>query len=118
MSRPSPRDILLLYRNILRLHRAKLPGPMRGLGDSYVSTEFRRHRDANPPTTSAQWIEFSKQWRGYLDMLGGTADLPEGQSIPDSILDDLTPEQQAQLARLKEEATSLAAGVPRPADGK
>lgn len=29
------------YRQVLRVHREKLPPPMRGLGDAYAGKEFR-----------------------------------------------------------------------------
>ena len=37
-----------LYRDILRLHRTRLPSHLRALGDDYVRAEFRAHRDAKP----------------------------------------------------------------------
>lgn len=33
--------VLRLYREILKLHKAKLPPPMKTLGDKYVQTEFK-----------------------------------------------------------------------------
>lgn len=35
------RTVLNLYRELLRLHKEKLPPPMKSLGDSYVRTEFK-----------------------------------------------------------------------------
>ena len=37
------KQVLTLYRQILRAHRVRLPTPMRVLGDGYAREEFRRH---------------------------------------------------------------------------
>ena len=95
--------MLSLYRRILRTHRNALPGPLRAMGDAYARDEFRRTRDAK--TTPAQWRAFTQEWGRYLGMLQGTADLPGASGdIPEDVLAGLSAEQQAQLARLREEA--------------
>lgn len=38
-----------LFRRILRGHRKFLPSEMRVLGDQYVKSEFRAHRDVENP---------------------------------------------------------------------
>lgn len=38
-----------LYRRLLRVHRKKLPRDMRVLGDEYVKSEFRAHRNVENP---------------------------------------------------------------------
>jgi hypothetical protein len=38
-----------LYRRLLRVHRKKLPAEMRLLGDEYVKSEFRAHRNVDNP---------------------------------------------------------------------
>lgn len=40
---------LVLYRRLLRVHRKKLPAEMRLLGDEYVKSEFRAHRNVENP---------------------------------------------------------------------
>lgn len=40
---------LPLYRRILRVHRRKLDSEMRILGDLYVKSEFRAHRNVENP---------------------------------------------------------------------
>jgi hypothetical protein len=40
---------LQLYRRILRVHRKKLDPEMRVLGDGYVKSEFRAHRNVENP---------------------------------------------------------------------
>ena len=42
------RNVRVLYKAILRLHRGLHP-ELRALGDQYVKEEFRRHRNAEPP---------------------------------------------------------------------
>ena len=92
-----------MYRDILRIHRQMLPGPLRSMGDVYARDEFRRHRDGR--TTEAQWQAFVSEWRRYLDMLRGQADLPEGSGdIPPDVLAGLSPEQSARLEMLRQEA--------------
>lgn len=100
-----------LYRSMLRAHRDKLPGPLRLLGDSYASEEFRRHLRGK--TTPTQWQEFGKQWSAYVSMLEGSADL-EARSgdIPEHVLGSLTAQQQEQLLQLQQAAVDLAKGSP------
>jgi hypothetical protein len=95
-----------LYRSILRVHRNKLPGPMRALGDSYAAEEFRRHLKAK--TTPQQWQEFGRQWQQYVDMLTGQAQVDDRSGYPaDDLLGALTPEQMEQMAALQQAAEDL-----------
>lgn len=50
--KPAPLALLPpipLYRRLLRVHRKKLPKDMRLLGDEYVRSEFRAHRNVENP---------------------------------------------------------------------
>ena len=50
--RPAPMALLPpipLYRRLLRAHRKHLPAEMRLLGDEYVKSEFRAHREVENP---------------------------------------------------------------------
>lgn len=97
------RMVLKLYREIVRTHRNVLPPPLREMGDTYARDEFRRHW--KPQTTKSQWQAFVQEWQRYLSMLQGRADLEEQSGdIPENVLESLSAEQKAQLARLKEEA--------------
>jgi hypothetical protein len=97
------RMVLKLYRDIVRTHRNVLPPPLRAMGDIYARDEFRRHW--KPQTTKSQWQAFVQEWQRYLSMLQGRADLEEQRGdIPENVLESLSAEQKAQLARLKEEA--------------
>jgi hypothetical protein len=40
---------LQLYRRLLRVHRKKLPAELRLLGDEYIKSEFRAHRNVENP---------------------------------------------------------------------
>lgn len=59
---------LTLYRNILQLHRSKLPREMRMLGDMYVRDEFRRFQETEL-SKEKHWPEFETQWTQYLDQV-------------------------------------------------
>ena len=43
--RAAAAPILELYRSIIRVHKHKLVGPLKELGDDYVRSEFRAHRE-------------------------------------------------------------------------
>ena len=50
--KPAPLALLPaipLYRRLLRAHRKHLPREMRLLGDAYVKSEFRAHREVENP---------------------------------------------------------------------
>lgn len=71
--------LVSVYRQVLRVHREKLPGPLRSLGDAYVRNEVQSHLKAK--TTAAQWKTFDTEWRSYLQMMngqGGSTHLPPG----------------------------------------
>ena len=60
----------LLYRSILRAHKRYLPQEMKGLGDSYVKSEFNLFKKV---TDEVQLKQFYSEWNGYLDQLLQTA---------------------------------------------
>eukprot|EP00775_Hariotina_reticulata_P004967 gene4967-5208_t len=92
-----------------KVHRKKLPGPLRLLGDSYASEEFRRHLQGK--TSAAQWQEFGKQWGSYVSMLQGSADLDNRSGdIPENVQQSLNPQQREQLMKLQQAAVELARG--------
>ena len=101
-SKASVAALLAGYRTVLRVHRTRLPPPMRELGDQYARTEFRAWAAARA-VTAAQWREFGDQWRRYVDMLLGVADTVQAASgdIPPEMLGQLNDEQKAQLERLR-----------------
>lgn len=86
MAAPAGREgaaaVFSLLRAILRLHRERLPPPMRSMGDTYVVSEFRRHLRGK--TSEEQWRTFEREWCNYGAMLGGKADQQIAQAAATS----------------------------------
>ncbi|KAF9048807.1 ACN9-domain-containing protein [Panaeolus papilionaceus] len=84
-----------LYRRLLRAHR-NLPADMRPLGDGYVKSEFRRHKEVTNP---AHIIGFLSQWKMYLDQIpeGPNASNFTGRRLDPTVFEKLTNEQLGQL---------------------
>ncbi|KXN84870.1 Acetate non-utilizing protein 9, mitochondrial [Leucoagaricus sp. SymC.cos] len=84
-----------LYRSILRAHR-NLPKEMRSLGDVYVKSEFRRHREVTNP---AHIIGFLSQWKMYLEQMpdreGGK--YYRGKRLDPTVFEKMSSEQLGQL---------------------
>lgn len=97
-----------LYRQILRVHRDKLPGPMRPLGDSYAREEFAQHLKGK--TTTKQWQEFGKEWQRYLGMLRGKAEADQGTDTS-HLFESMTEDQKRKLEELREEISNLGRGM-------
>lgn len=136
-----PREALGLYRAILKVHRSKLPPPIREMGNKYVKEEFKAHFQAD--TTEQQWKVFLREWTKYFGMLNDANNLgPEsleqwpdqginseqhnmmaesvtgiigtsGELSPEA-LQNMSPEQRERLLRLKQEAVKYGKGVLRP----
>ena len=111
---------MALYRSILRAHKRYLPHEMKGLGDSYVKSEFNMFKKV---TDEEQLKQFYTEWNGYLDQLMQTARTKEsisagslesssntafGKHLPVDV--SLTDEQTSQLQMLKEETDRV--GLP------
>ena len=111
-SRPTA---LSLYRSILRTHARSLPTEMRSLGDAYVKSEFRLHKDVKD---EAQLEKFFGGWGDYLRHIQETSRAKEvkaaglsetdqtafGMDMDDTI--EVTDEQKLQLQKLHEEAVN------------
>jgi hypothetical protein len=107
-SRNAPRSpVLAVLRSVLRLHRTTLPPPLRTLGDEFLREEFRRHHAANAST--AQWGAFVREWQRYASQLRGEATAPMARSgeLDAETRAALSPEQRAQLDRLRAETERL-----------
>ncbi|PPQ63572.1 hypothetical protein CVT24_004869 [Panaeolus cyanescens] len=91
LSKPSKK----LYRRLLRAHR-NLPADMRPLGDGYVKSEFRRHKEVTNP---AHIIGFLSQWKMYLDQIpeGPNASNFAGKRLDPTVFEKLSNEQLGQL---------------------
>ncbi|KAE8153423.1 ACN9-domain-containing protein [Aspergillus avenaceus] len=85
---------LPLYRRILRVHR-KLDPEMRVLGDSYVKSEFRAHRNVENPL---HIIGFLTEWQLYAQKLEG--EKWPGEKLDKSKLDKMSDQQIGQLYEL------------------
>ena len=82
------RNGLRLYYNILKLHRHKLQGRMRGLGDIYVKHEFHLN---HTKSTEQQYRQFYAAWQHYYKEL---------QEVPSTrdLGRQLTPEELGKLS--------------------
>lgn len=117
--------VFALYRSILRVHRSKLPTPVRDMGDRYVREEFASHLRGK--TTESQWKSFMDEWQRYRGMLTGVADLsPEGTvmsgdalitgidqsgDISEDAIAQMSPDQIARLQKMREEAVKFGKGL-------
>ena len=106
---------LRLYRHLLKLH-GRLPAVHRELGLSVVKVEWRQVAAARTAgkLTDVHADEFLREWQSYAGIL---ADGLEGVAAADAAgelqqlrSEALSPEQQARLARLREEAEKLSEG--------
>jgi len=99
-----------LYRRLLRAHR-NLPPEMRPLGDSYVKSEFRRHREA---TNHAHIIGFLSQWKMYLDQIPSGDHAPNfsGKRLDPTIFEKMSSEQLGQLYELMHAAKDVWKPIP------
>ncbi|KZT61316.1 ACN9-domain-containing protein, partial [Calocera cornea HHB12733] len=81
---------------LLRAHRA-LPPEMRGLGDEYVKSEFRRHQTVDNPVYI---MGFLSQWKMYLDELRAQSSSSggvRGKKLDPTVFEKLSDEQVGQL---------------------
>ncbi|KAL2003698.1 hypothetical protein VTN02DRAFT_2729 [Thermoascus thermophilus] len=95
---PAPMALLPpipLYRRILRVHRKKLPPEMRLLGDEYVKSEFRAHRNVENPI---HIVGFLTEWQLYAQKLEG--DSWRGEKLDKAKLDKMSDQQIGQLYEL------------------
>ncbi|KAI9810816.1 MAG: acetate non-utilizing protein 9 [Pycnora praestabilis] len=96
--KPAPMALLPpipLYRRILRSHRHKLPNEMRVIGDQYVRSEFRAHRDVENPV---HIIGFLTEWQLYAQKLEGDSWLEE--KLDTGKIDKMSDQQLGQLYEL------------------
>lgn len=111
---PGPVAAKGLYRMLLRAHQKHLPNDMKELGDHYVKSEFKLHRNVKKHDTLDM---FYTEWLGYLNAIesaakvraGGTVEMMVdrsqidfGRDLPPDI--DMDEEQMAALEKLKQEA--------------
>lgn len=96
--RPAPAALLPpipLYRRLLRSHRKRLGVEERLLGDMYVKSEFRAHKDIDNPV---QIIGFLSEWQLYAQMLEG--DSWKEAKMDKAKIDKMSDQQIGQLYEL------------------
>ncbi|KAL9123995.1 MAG: hypothetical protein Q9217_006632 [Psora testacea] len=96
--KPAPLALLPpipLYRRLLRSHRKFLPKEMRVLGDQYVKSEFRSHRDVENPM---HIIGFLTEWQMYAQKVEG--DAWKGEKLDKGKIDKMSDQQLGQLYEL------------------
>ncbi|CAM9354105.1 unnamed protein product, partial [Choristocarpus tenellus] len=91
-----------LYRDILRQHRISLPSQIhRDLGDRYVRSEFKAHKDATDEHVEA----FMNGWTGYLNQLRQQPDQGRvGKPLSEGEVATLSEEQRGQLLKFRQES--------------
>ncbi|MCJ1450058.1 acetate non-utilizing protein 9 [Mycoblastus sanguinarius] len=96
--KPAPLALLPpipLYRRLLRGHRNFLPQQMRVLGDEYVKSEFRSHREVENPM---HIIGFLTEWQMYAQQIEG--DSWRGERLDKGKIDKMSDQQLGQLYEL------------------
>lgn len=116
---PSRREVLSLYRSLLRIHGAVLPAAQRALGDRYVREEFKAHKEVPP----AQADAFMKTWQEYWVHLARSRGDAIGRDLDKDTTEALSEEQAAKLDELAVAARTVARGgeddeTGAPHDGK
>ena len=94
-------QVLNLYKTILRLHQY-LPKDLKSVGDKYVKSEFRLHKQADQQFVKS----FMAQWDDYRKSLEHQVkNSPEnvfiGSNLTKENLDKLSEDQLLQLYELK-----------------
>ena len=97
----SRQGVLSLYRQILRLHRQRLPSGKRNLGDAYVKEEWRRHKGLE--VNSSTQMEFLEQWGEYASQLAEmqSAKGHTGRNLTSAQFAAMSDEQKATLYEMK-----------------
>ncbi|KAI7278502.1 hypothetical protein KC345_g5922 [Hortaea werneckii] len=84
-----------LYRRLLRAHRKFLPAEMRVLGDEYIKSEFRAHRDTDNPV---HIVGFLTEWQTYAQQIEG--ENWRGEKMDKGKVDKMSDQQVGQLYEL------------------
>ena len=102
------RQVVNLYRSLLRAHRQYLPTDMRSLGDAYVKSEFRLHAKKQPAeggdsststktTTPEQLATFCTEWEKYLHQITSTGEQMKGDDSINSSDSNLPSDETATI---------------------
>ncbi|KAI9673974.1 MAG: acetate non-utilizing protein 9 [Caeruleum heppii] len=96
--KPAPMALLPpipLYRRLFRAHRHHLPSENRILGDEYVKSEFRAHRNVENPV---HIIGFLTEWQMYAQAIEG--DAWRDATLDKGKIDKMSDQQLGQLYEL------------------
>ncbi|KAF6228155.1 hypothetical protein HO133_007885 [Letharia lupina] len=96
--KPAPLALLPpipLYRRLLRAHRKYLDPQMRLLGDEYIKSEYRSHRNVENPM---HIIGFLTEWQMYAQNIEGGS--WKGEKIDKGKIDKMSDQQLGQLYEL------------------
>jgi hypothetical protein len=93
----------VLYRSILKAHVRLLPVNLRLLGDSYVKSEFRLHKNVSLQKEKDQ---FFSAWEGYLQDLT-LRESQVGRDLKYTELMSLNEEQKKKLIEMKESSLNV-----------
>lgn len=111
MSSDATRRALTLFREIMTLHRTKLPPVMRSLGDSYVRKEFKTHMYSGT-CSKAQFEQFLTAWSSYAATIRAQETVT-GKSLTPEQKRLLNEKQKDQLEELEKATTELAHDAPK-----
>nr|CAB3219754.1 protein ACN9 homolog, mitochondrial-like [Phallusia mammillata] len=92
-----------LYKVILRLHEG-LPIDLKTVGDQYVKSEFRAHKNCAPefvPEFMSQWQTYAKTLQAQLQQESLHSKV--GSSLPVDALEEFSEDQILQLHELLKE---------------
>lgn len=103
---------LQLYRRILREHK-NLPQLQRELGDQYLKSEFRLHKNTDNPL---HIVGFLTSWQDYLGLIS-KGDWSEA-TLTSDVLEKLSPDQVVQLYELMKETEQIRKGEINEAASK
>jgi hypothetical protein len=93
------RKALQIFKEIMVLHRTKLPPAMRVLGDTYVRKEFRIHMYGGKCSRN-QFDQFLTAWRSYAEMIRSQEEVT-GRPLTQEQKRLLNDEQKSQLDQLE-----------------
>mmetsp|Transcript_24988 Transcript_24988/g.32269 ORF Transcript_24988/g.32269 Transcript_24988/m.32269 type:complete len:106 (+) Transcript_24988:160-477(+) len=85
-----------LYRSILKEHKRLLPQDLRKLGDTYLRSEFKAHKEVNEEQAKI----FYASWSEYLQNLQNGQ---HGRSLTETEVSQFSEDQIGKLRSLKEE---------------
>jgi hypothetical protein len=95
---------IILFRAILREHKAKLPASMKILGDKYVANEFKLHKKTGNTEVLDQ---FYSEWNSYLNALKNQKGTKFGKDMTVAQVGVLNDDQKEKLQELRNETLTF-----------